>query len=198
MSQSNYGMAEMIINVGYVLRTKIIVPKARLIRFPVIFRGKKYIDFGNKITMGARCRLEVHGDHSDKRLVFGQNVNMGYDVRISCSDRIEIGNDVLMGSRVLIIDNSHGKYTGENQDNPNTPPNQREVVAKPIKIEDNVWIGENSVVQMGITIGYGSIIAANSVVTKDVPAMSMVAGAPARVIKAYNREIKEWERVKNE
>lgn len=195
MSQSNYGIAEMIINVGYVLRTKIIVPKARMIRFPVIFRGKKYIDFGSKITMGARCRLEVHGDHNDKRLIFGQNVNMGYDVRISCSDIIEIGNDVLMGSRVLIIDNSHGKYSGDNQDKPSTPPNQREVVAKPIKIEDNVWIGENSVVQMGVTIGYGSIVAANSVVTKDVPAMSMVAGAPARVIKRYDEKLGEWRKV---
>lgn len=196
MSQSNYGIAEIIANVGYVIKTKAIVPNARMIRFPVVIRGKKYIDFGSNITMGARCRIEVHGDHKDKRLIFGQNINMGYDVRITCSDKIEIGNNVLMGSRVLIIDNSHGKYTGENQDKPSTPPNERKLFSKPIKIEENVWIGENSVIQMGVMVGYGSIIAANSIVTKDVPAMSMVAGAPARVIKTFAEDLGEWRKVR--
>lgn len=195
MSQSNYGMAEAITNIEYILRTKAIVSSARMIRFPVVIRGKKYIDFGSNITMGARCRIEVHGDHKDKRLIFGKNVNMGYDVRISCSNRIEIGNNVLMGSRVLIIDNSHGKYTGDNQDSPSVPPNKRKLIAQPVKIEDNVWIGENSVIQMGVTVGYGSVIAANSVATKDVPTKSMVAGAPAKVIKVYDEERKEWRRV---
>lgn len=195
MSQSNYGIAEIIANVGYIIRTKAIVPNARMIRFPVVIRGKRYIDFGTRITMGARCRIEVHGKHKDKRLIFGQNVNMGYDVRITCLDKIEIGDNVLMGSRVLIIDNSHGKYTGENQDKPSTPPNQRKLVSKPIKIEHNVWIGENSVIQMGVTVGYGSIVAANTIVTKDVPPKTIVAGAPAKVIKIYNDEYKEWRKV---
>ena len=61
MSQSNYGIAEIIANVGYIIRTKAIVPNARMIRFPVVIRGKRYIDFGTRITMGARCRIEVHG-----------------------------------------------------------------------------------------------------------------------------------------
>lgn len=195
MSQSNYGISEIIANVWYVFRTKLIVPNARMIRFPVVIRGKKYIDFGKNITMGARCRIEVHGDHKEKRLIFGNNVNMGYDVRITCSDRIIIGNDVLMGSRVLIIDNSHGNYNGDNQDSPNTPPNRRRLVAKPIVIEDNVWIGENSVIQMGVNVGRGSIIAANTVVTKDVPANSIVAGAPAKVIKKFDKEHNEWRKV---
>lgn len=195
MSQSNYGIIEIVKNVTYVLRTKIIVPSARMIRFPIIIRGKKYIDFGNNLTTGARCRLEVHSEHKRKRLVFGKNVNIGYDVRISCCHKIEIGNDVLMGSRVLIIDNSHGKYSGDKQDAPYSAPNTRKLVAKSIAIEDNVWIGENSVIQMGIKIGYGSIIAANSVVTKDVPAMTMVAGTPARIIKVYDKKRKEWRKV---
>lgn len=195
MSQSNYSIIETIANIGYVLRTKVMIPSARMIRFPFVVRGKKYIDFGSNLTLGARCRIEVHGNHKDKRLIFGKNVNMGYDVRISCCDKIEIGNDVLMGSRVLIIDNSHGKYTGNHQDTPDKPPNARKLMSKPIKIEDNVWVGENSVIQMGITVGYGSIIAANSVVTKDVPDKSMIAGVPARVIKAYDDRLKEWRKV---
>ena len=195
MSQSNYGLVEIIANIGYILRTKVYVPSARMIRFPVVIRGKKYINFGSNLTLGSRCRIEVHGNHKDKRLIFGKNVNMGYDVRITCCDKIEIGNDVLMGSRVLIIDNSHGKYTGNDQDAPEIPPNKRKLISKSIKIENNVWVGENSVIQMGVTVGYGSIIAANSVVTKDVAAKSMVAGAPAKVIKIYNDEHKEWKKV---
>ena len=100
-----------------------------------------------------------------------------------------------MGSRVLIIDNCHGKYTGDDQDSPHTPPNKRKLIAKPIKIENNVWVGENAVIQMGVTVGYGSIIAANSVVTKDVPPKSMVAGIPAKIIKVYDEEYEKWGKI---
>lgn len=196
MSQSNYGAFEMLQNAIFLMRTKIIVPSARLLRFPIVIRGKKYINFGKNLTIGARCRFEVHGYHKSKRLIFGNNVNMGYDVRISCSNKIEIGNDVLIGSRVLIIDNSHGTYSGEIQDSPNTPPNKRKLSSKPVVIRDNVWIGENSVIQMGTTVGYGSIIAASTIVTKDVPANSIVAGVPARIIKIYDEQSKEWKSVK--
>lgn len=186
MSQSNYGILETIHNVFYVLGTKLRVPNARMIRTPVVIRGKKYIDFGKNLTTGGRCRIEVHGDHEDKRLIFGSNVNIGYDVRISCCDKIKIGNDVLMGSRVLLIDNCHGKYVGEAQDDP------RKLTAKPIVIENNVWLGENVVVQMGVRIGEGSIIGANSVVTHDIPSMCIAVGSPARIIKLYDKEKQEW------
>lgn len=195
MSQSNYGFTEIIKNIIYVIRSKAITSKARMIRFPIVIRGKKYIDFGTNITTGAYCRIEVHGEHDRKCLVFGDNVNIGYDVRISCSEHIAIGNNVLMGSRVLIIDNCHGKYSDEAQDSPNTPPNKRKNISKSVKIEDNVWIGENSVIQMGVTVGFGSIIAANTVITKDVPAKTIVAGVPAKVIKVYDENLKEWRKV---
>ena len=109
--------------------------------------------------------------------------------------RIRIGNDVLIGSRVLITDNCHGCYKGENQDCPDTPPNKRKLLSSAVDIENNVWIGENAIIQMGVTIGYGSIIAANSVVTKDVEPKSMVAGMPAAVIKKYDESAKEWRRI---
>lgn len=195
MSQSNYGLIEILKNVIYVVQTKVMVPGARMIRFPIVIRGKQYMDFGSNLTTGARCRFEVHGDHKDKRLIFGKNVNVGYDVRISCCDKISIGNDVLMGSRVLIIDNGHGKYTGDEQDNPDIPPNKRRLVSMPIVIEDNVWIGENAVIQPGVTVGYGSVIAANSVVTKSIPPRTMAAGMPAKAIKEFDIEKKEWRKI---
>ena len=192
---SNYGLKEMVINAMYFLGTKLVIPGARLIRFPIIIRGKKWIDFGKNLTTGRRCRIEVNGVFEKPVLTFGENDNIGDDVRIAAAERIIIGNNVLMGSKVLIIDNSHGAYKGDNQDCPDTPPNRRVIYTDPIVIEDNVWIGEGAVIQMGVTIGYGSIIGANAVVTKDVPPKCIVGGVPACIIKRFNNETEKWEKV---
>lgn len=64
------------------------------------------------------------------------------------------------------------------------PPKNRIIVSKgPVIIEDNVWIGDKATILPNVRIGFGSIIAANSVVTRDIPPFSIVAGAPARVVK---------------
>lgn len=196
MRTSNYGKREFMRNVCYLLKTKIEFPTARLVRYPITVRGKKYIDFGENLTLGRRAQIEVNGDyHQGKSLLFGKNVNIGNDFRVSCTKEIHIGNSVLIGSRVLIIDNGHGNYSGNMQDSPNTPPNERELTSSPVNIEDNVWIGEGVVIQQGVTIGFGSIIGANSVVTKSIPANCLAAGIPAKVIKKYDAESGEWRRV---
>lgn len=81
------------------IKTKIFFNKARLIRFPIVVRGKQYIDWGNNLTTGRQCRIDVNGTFIAKSpvLVFGKNVNMGDNVRISCCKKITIGNNVLMG-----------------------------------------------------------------------------------------------------
>ena len=192
MRKSNYGIIETIQNVIFLILSKLLVKKSRLIRFPIVIRGKKYIDFGEKITTGRNCRLEVNGEHNSKLLIFGKNVNIGDNVRISCAKGITIGNNVLIGSRVLIIDNSHGCYSSENQSSPNIPPNDRQLKCARIEIGDNVWIGEGAVIQQGVSIGNGCIIAANSVVTESVPNDCIMGGVPARVIKFWNAECNEW------
>ncbi len=195
MRTSNYGVWETLKNIWFVLLTKILFRKVRLIRFPIVIRGKKYIDFGMNLTTGYNCRFEVTGVHNQKKLIFGNKVNMGDNVRISCLDSISIGSNVLIGSKVLIIDNSHGTYNGKEQDTPYSAPNERKISTSPIVIEDNVWIGENVVIQKGCRIGSGSIIAANSVVTRDIPENVIVTGAPARVTKKYCDESRMWKRV---
>lgn len=196
MRKSNYGVMEKISNVKFVIKTKLFFPSARMFRFPIVIRGKHYMDFGSNLTTGYRCRFEVNGVHKEKKLIFGKNVNIGDSVRISCATGIKLGNNVLIGSRVLIIDNSHGNYSGKNQDSPDIPPNERNLMVSPICISDNVWIGENSVIQQGVTIGAGSIIAANSVVTKSLPENIIAAGAPANIVKVYNQESNEWRKIK--
>ena len=192
MRTSNYGVLETIQNVFYVIKSKILFKNARMIRFPIVIRGKKYIDFGTNLTTGRNCRIEVNGEHSGKRLIFGENVNIGDSVSIRCANSINIGNNVLMGSRVLVIDNSHGEYSGQNQDNPETPPNKRTLISKPIIIENNVWIGEQSLIMPGVTIGEGSIIGANSVVLGNVPRNCIAVGSPTKVIKRWDSVTEEW------
>ena len=183
--KSNYGIFEVITNIIDLLISKCFFSSVRLIRLPFYVRGKKYIDFGKQITLGRYCRFDVLGTHESKILSFGDNVVVGDNVRISCIEKIRIGNNVLIGSRVLIIDNAHGKYDGQDADTPYTPPNLRTLQSEPIEVGDNVWIGEGAVIQKGVRIGSGCVIAANTVVTKDVPKNSIVAGLPGRIIKQF-------------
>ena len=92
-----------------------------------------------------------------------------------------IGNNVLTGPRVLITDNAHGDSLFKLLD---TAPIERFLYSKgKVVIEDNVWIAEGAMIMPGVRIGKGSIIAANSVVTKDIPPYSVAAGTPAKIIK---------------
>ena len=92
-----------------------------------------------------------------------------------------MGNNVRLGKKILITDNAHGASSSELLD---IAPNYRPLISKgPVVIDDNVWIGEKASIMPGVHIGKGVIVAANSVVTKDVPSYCVVAGVPAKVIK---------------
>ena len=194
MRKSNYSLSETIYNIRCVIFTKLLFNKARLIRTPITIRGKKYIDFGKGLTTGTNCQIEVNGNHDEYCLSFGDCVNIGHNVRIQCYEKISIGNHVLMGSRITIIDHSHGSYDGEFQDPPTTHPNDRELKSNSIEIGDNVWIGDGVIIQAGVSIGKGCIIGANSVVTKSVPDECIVGVIPAHIIKRYNPETGKWDR----
>ncbi|VTT43217.1 DapH/DapD/GlmU-related protein [Streptococcus porcinus] len=195
---SNYNLIEKIQIIIFLSITKIFFSTARLIRFPFVVRGKKYIDFGERLTLGRYCRFDVLGSHATKVLKFGKNVNIGDSVRISCIEKINIGDNVLIGSRVLIIDNSHGSYSGHEQDNPGMSPNERRLISSPIVIGDNVWIGDGVVIQKGVTIGDGAVIGANSVVTKNIPTNTISVGIPANPKKIFNKEKSKWVNFENE
>ena len=96
-------------------------------------------------------------------------------------NKIIIGNNVLTGKKVLITDNAHGASDRFTID---TPPMSRPLYSKgPVIIEDNVWIGEKASIMPGVHIHKGCIIAANAVVTKDIPPHCIVAGVPAKIVK---------------
>ncbi len=113
---------------------------------------------------------------------FGRNIVLGRDIFINsgCTfmDRgtITIGNGAYIGPNANLVTINH-----------DIDPYKRHITyCKPIVLEENVWIGTGATILPGVTIGEGSIIAAGSVVTRDVPPMTVVGGVPARAIKKIN------------
>jgi lipopolysaccharide O-acetyltransferase len=180
----------------FVILTKLLFRSARLIRFPIDIRGKKFIDFGFNITTGIGCRLEAFSENGKKTLHFGSNVQINDYVHITAMESVKIGNNVLMASKIYISDCTHGNYSGvENHSSPEVPPIKRSYVCKPVVIEDNVWIGESVSILPGVTIGKGCVIGANSIVTKNIPPYVIAVGTPAKPIKQYNFETEKWEKI---
>lgn len=92
--------------------------------------------------------------------------------------KVTIGDNVLTGPNVCFFASNH------NYDDPHIPINKQGYYEADIVVEDDVWIGANSVITAGVTIGKGSIIGAGSVVTKDIPPYSIAGGCPAKIIKS--------------
>lgn len=115
---------------------------------------------------------------------FGQTISIGRHSFLNMNITVLDGADVTIGDHVLIGPNTQF-YT------PSHPMDFRrrrewETCCKPIVVEDDVWIGGNVVINQGVRIGARSVVAASSVVTRDVPPDTLVAGAPARVVKLLN------------
>lgn len=181
----------------WLIRTKLICRKARIFRFPLVLFGKKYIDFGERLTLGRNCRLEAYSldGTQHKRLIFGKDVQLNDNVHIDAMQSVVIGNNVLMASHVFISDNSHGGYDEDSSCNPNIPPMERDYMIKPVSIGDNVWIGEGVFIAMGVNIGKGSIIGAHSFVNTDIPDYCIAVGTPAKVVKKFDFTEQKWKRI---
>lgn len=142
------------------------------------------VSIGNKVSIGSGTTLtswKLTPNHNGGQIIIDDYVSIGEDAHITATTLIHIGKNVLTGKKVLITDNAHGESSAELLD---IAPIKRPLYSKgPVYIEDNVWIGEKASIMPGVRIGKGSIIAANSVVTKDIPSYCVAAGIPAKVIK---------------
>jgi acetyltransferase-like isoleucine patch superfamily enzyme len=180
------------------IRTKILFKNARIIRFPLDLRGRKYILVNEGFTTGKNCRLEAYPQTDEKQhiLSFGKNVQINDYVHITAMTLVSIGDNVLIASKVYISDCAHGSYSGnENDSSPLTVPKDRPYKTQKVVIENNVWLGEFVSVLPGVTIGSGTIVGANSVVTKNLPANVIAVGIPAVPIKKYNFSTQKWEKI---
>lgn len=149
-----------------------------------IIQNPQYITIGEGFKAMYNLRIEAWDEYKGQRfspeISIGNNVILNSDVHIGAIRKIVIHDNVLIASRVFISDHFHGDTTIESL---KLPPAERPLVSKgPVIIGKNVWIGEGASILPGITIGEGSIIGANAVVTKSFPAYSIIAGVPARKI----------------
>ena len=130
------------------------------------------LQIGRGTTFSGPLRLRGMGDFY-QRLSIGENASMG-EVFISLNAEVAIGDRVSIGDGCVLTTDTH--QIG--------PATRRlgQHVSRPIRIEEGCWIDNRTIVHPGVTIGRGSVVAGDSVVTHDVPANSLVAGIPARFI----------------
>ena len=158
----------------------------------VLFADGSYredIELGEYVTLYGTLFSQSHG-----KIVMGDNTRLGKGSIIRSVEKVVVGSYTAIADNVVISDNGN---------HPIDPDFRRRMkldtlggdmrlwkhsAHAPVIIGENVWVGEHSRIQRGVTIGDNAIIAAGAIVTKDVPANSIVAGIPAKVIKYIDTE----------
>ena len=134
----------------------------------IVVNGKFSFYYGADIQLFKGATLILNGGYA----------NIGCQIR--CRNKITIGKNVAIAHNVSIMDSDFHRIHDESGRHINP--------SRPVVIGDNVWIGRNSIILKGVTIGEGAVIAAGSVVTKDVPANTIVGGVPARILRQIDTE----------
>lgn len=160
-------------------KAKIIIGDSVIIYYDcdILATDSGYIEIGNNCIIGSNFRM-----YSKEKIILGNAVLISWDVFI-CDYDGHPQNPELRYEEILLMqknffptfDKKFVKYDNQTY--------QPSYISKPIVIEDNVWIGASVIILKGVHIGEGSIIAAGSVVTKDVPSRCVVAGNPAKIVK---------------
>lgn len=138
-----------------------------------LMRFKKNINLNNNVVLKEASR--ICSCNQNAVIKIGSNSTIGYNTFIFCSEKIVIGDNCLIAPFVYIVDSDH-------QIKKSSLINEQENDIAPVMIGDDVWIGSNSLVLKGVSIGEGAVVAANSVVNKDVPPYEVWGGSPAKKI----------------
>lgn len=150
--------------------------------------GGECITIGEQTRFGCNCVITAWTHYGGVKhkptITIGCGCNFGDQLHLTAINSIQIGSNCLTGRWVTITDNSHGTSTIEEMF---LPPNNRPLYSKgSVSIGNNVWIGDKVTILPNVTIGDGAIIAANTVVTKDIPAYSVAYGSPIKIINKKN------------
>lgn len=135
---------------------------------------------GDDVYICEHAWLNAKDDRGDgtPTLHIGNGTYIGRFVHINAWQNVTLGRDVLIADRVFISDSGH------QFDNFNVPiSRQPDPFLGPVHLKDGCWVGTGAVILPGVTIGQNAVVAANAVVTQDVPDHAVVGGVPARVIK---------------
>lgn len=131
------------------------------------------IEFGRFVWLGHGTKIRCH----EGVVEIGPKTVLGQECTISAYGRVRIGEQCVIADRAMFIDFDHGVVEVER------PIREQGIYTREVEVGSNVWIGYGACVLRGVRVGDNSIVGANCVVTKDVPANAVVAGIPARVIR---------------
>jgi acetyltransferase-like isoleucine patch superfamily enzyme len=131
------------------------------------------LELGDRVQFEHQVFVKSVSDRAKIRL--GERTFVGCNSEFDISERLTVGNDVLIAPGCFITDHEHGHGAHDRIASQGTR-------SSPVIIEDDVWLGAKVVILPGVTIGRGAVVAAGAVVTKDVPPLEIVAGVPARPI----------------
>ena len=175
---------------GATLARSYLIAKRRFAAFgarPVI-RGRVRCRMGGTATVGDRFVAEGMIAAVNLKVLPGAALAMGHDVYLNGGVSIEASHEIRIGSNVLIAPFASVIDDDSHLLQPGSQPHKG-----PTVIGDNVWLGGNVVVLPGVTIGDGSVVGANSVVTKDIPPRCFAAGTPAQVVRKLEMD-EDWVR----
>ena len=135
------------------------------------------LDIGDNVQINQNVTIGARSQAVEPFLTIGNNCDIGPGTIIDCSHRVEIGNDVIFSPNISIYTHLH------NYQKKDVLIREQGESTAPVTIEDDVFIGKNATILMGVKIGKGAVIGAHSVVTKDIPEYAVCGGVPAKFIK---------------
>ena len=147
----------------------------------VTLRGRPKVVNQGRMTIGDHARLDSTVatlelvSLSTGHLEIGNDVFINYGSSLVSSAHVKIGDGCLIGTHVMVMDCDFHRVEDKAWD----------TTGKPIVLEDRAWLGNRSIVLKGVRIGHDAVVAAGSVVTKDVPPRTLVAGVPARLVRRF-------------
>ncbi len=162
-----------------------------LFRFHALRRGS-YVEYGcrcmrdGEILLGRAIIIQRHaviGVRKGARLSIGDKTRIGSDFILSCGERVDIGDSVLIAARCFVADYGHAF-----SDLSLPVMEQGAEAPRPVEIGDGSWLGVNVCVMPGVRLGKHCVVAANSVVTASFPDFSVIAGAPARLVRTLGAD----------
>jgi acetyltransferase-like isoleucine patch superfamily enzyme len=158
--------------------------------------GLSSIDMGEDFTaldgLWLHAVTRYYDQRFSPRIVIGDRVRVSQWVHIAATHWVEIGDDVLIGSKVTIIDHNHGQYSREHSSPQIAPAFRRLDSDRRVMIGKKVWLGDGVVATPGSSIGEGAVICANSVVRGSIPPFSLACGIPAKVLKIFDFKAERW------
>jgi len=143
---------------------------------PALLTNSGRVRIGKRVSIKKGSRIEVVSDTGAIEIGDGTSIQLNF--HCGAANKVVIGKNVLIAGKVYISDHDHV------YDHSELPPRLcRNLISSPVIIEDGVWLGEGCAVLKGVKIGRRSVVGANAVVTKSVPAGCVVCGVPAKIVR---------------